>query len=133
MMSLSAIRDLSREAAAKAAKENKVPLVLDEHDLKDLREKGTLTKGGGGIPFIGDNVPDGWERVNVWEDDDWPERSKYEYEGSGCYMVDTSGYGSPEEPALTVSQMGEIFKPGFGYALVESGQFQGHIGVFQKK
>jgi hypothetical protein len=134
MMSLSAIKDMSREAAIKAAKEKKVPLILEQEDLDYLRDYGRFTKktmAGGGIPFIGDHVPKGWKRTDILTDD-WDQRSKYEHDGMGSYFVDTSGFGSEGEGALTIKGMGRVFRPGFGYALIEVGQFQGNIGVFEK-
>ena len=65
------------------------------------------------FPNIGDAVPKGWELVET-------------------YFVDSSGFGQIGEPALTVGQFIEKLEVGFAYAIVETGQFQVHIGKFKK-
>jgi hypothetical protein len=83
MMSLETIRSMSQEARERAAAEGMVPYLVDEKDI-------SAWKRGSGLPlpfpFIGDYVPDG-----------------YEPEGEALF-VDTSGFGAPDEPALTLTQ-----------------------------
>ena len=102
-MSLEAIREESRRAEERAREENKLPYIA-EHDGDD---------GVRNAPFIGDYVPEGWTPTEK-------------------YFVDSSGFGSPSEPALTFSQFLEHVKEGYGYAIVESGQFQVYIQEFKE-
>jgi len=76
MMGLPEIRRMNDEASRKAMSERKQPYVV--------RDKSTL-RPPFPFPFIGSYVPEGWEKTNE-------------------YFVDSSGYGSPGEPALTVSE-----------------------------
>ncbi|HDY89155.1 MAG TPA: hypothetical protein ENH82_13700 [bacterium] len=48
-------------------------------------------------------------------------------------FVDHSGFGANDEPALTADQFLEKVKEGFGYAIVEQGQFQLYVGVYKRK
>ncbi len=112
MMSIEAIRSESERAARKAARAHREPyVVFDEADLERL---GTAGKK---LPFIGTYVPKGWKRVDE-------------------LFVDSSGFGSPGEPALTQdafkarvrAQLAE--ETTYGYAVTEAGQFQCYVGVF---
>lgn len=47
------------------------------------------------------------------------------------YFVDNSGFGSNNEPALTIDQFLSKVKVGYGYAITEVDQFQVHIGEFE--
>ena len=118
MMSASAIRSLSREAAEEAAAENKEPLVLEPEDVEDWR-----TRCGVSIPNLGDHRPAGWDIVGDY--DDW-------------LFVDKSGMGAPDEPALTISQFLDRMEqlvaehPDWGYGIVEEGQFQLYVAAFRR-
>ncbi len=48
-------------------------------------------------------------------------------------FVDSGGFRTDNELALTAAQFLEKIKKGFGYAVVEQGLFQLHVGVYQKK
>ena len=110
MMDTATIRDFQRQAAQRAARQNKVPYVpFDESDIDEKKLS---------IPNLGNYCPKGYKMI-----DD--------------VMVDSSGFGSPGEPALT---MGEFLdrmrndlkeKKNLGYAIVEEGQFQVVVGVFE--
>jgi len=65
------------------------------------------------FPNIGDFRPKGWELTE-------------------SYFVDSSGFGSDNEPALTVRQFLKKLQDGFGYAIIEEGQFQVYVGEFKK-
>jgi hypothetical protein len=67
-----------------------------------------------GIPSLGDYRPRGWKLVKT-------------------LFVDSSGFGAPDEPALTIDQFYSKVKAGFGYAVIEAGQFQVYVGVFERK
>lgn len=68
------------------------------------------------IPNLGALRPAGWKLI-----DDW--------------LVDASGFGSESEPALTIRQLASRLRDnigkGYAYAIVEQGQFQIVIGVFE--
>lgn len=104
MMGLSEIRRLNDEAYRKAKSQGKIPFVV--------KDKSKLTTPFP-FPYIGDYVPDGWEKTNE-------------------YFVDSSGFGGENEPALTVSQFMEKVRDGYGYAITEAGEFQAYVGEFKK-
>jgi hypothetical protein len=114
MMHPAQIRSMQQEAAEEAARDKVVPFVYWKHD--DL---------GPPFPFpnLGDYVPPCWEMVDH-------------------FMVDASGFGAPDEPADTPTQLRarmerEIAKydaegKTVGWAIIEVGQFQVVIGEFTK-
>ena len=102
MYSLETIRSMNRERAKEAREEGKKPMIYSGVP-EDLRN----------IPNIGDYRPKGWKLVET-------------------YFVDSSGFGSPGEPALTFDEFVEKAKEGKGYAIIEAGQFQVQIGEFEK-
>lgn len=120
MMSNAQIVQMSRDAAMRAAEESKVPLMVWPEDLVDL----SLIRG---IPFLGDYVPRGWKRVGVPEG-----RCVYKHDGVSCWFVDSSGFGADDEPALSIEQFLGCLEAGFGYAIVEAGQFQVHVAKYVK-
>ncbi len=135
MMDLSTINALSREAAERAAEENSMPFVLTQQDL-DAAQSGDLTSIM--FPNLGDHVPDGWKRVDLrpWfpEDNYGPHGVYYtDADGAGAFFCDKSGWGRPGEAALTMSELFEVLRPGFGYGMVEEGQFQCKLGAFERK
>ena len=104
MMTGETIRQLSDEQAAKAAAEAREPLVAwCDRDRAVFR-----------CPNIGSYRPKGWRLVRE-------------------LFVDKSGFGQPGEPALTAEQFLDEVKEGFGYAIIEEGQFQIYIGEFEQK
>jgi hypothetical protein len=102
MMDLATIRDLSEKAAKKAKREKKQPYIAKEGDNSDAR-----------IPNFGDYRPKGWGLV-------------------GEYFVDKSGFGRGDEPALSISRFLRKLKAGYGYAVIEEGQFQVWVAEFEK-
>lgn len=89
---------------------------LREFQLFDLKD-GSAIRDRGGIPYVGDFVPEGFEKI-----DD--------------IFADTSGFGSSTEPADTLDQLltklrryaeqhGTIY-----LGLTQVGEFQGYVGVF---
>ena len=105
MMSLAQIAEESRKQARKAARLHKQPYIFEEEDRAHLPP----------FPFpnIGDYRPKGWELVRE-------------------LFVDSSGFGSESEPALTVERFIRELKPGMGYAIIEAGEFQVYVGEFKK-
>lgn len=111
MMSLSAIRQRSEEAAAEAAQEGMEPFVwaFDEVDSR-----------GFPFPFLGTYVPEGWELVDT-------------------HFVDSSGLGAENEAALTGRQFAEVISEAIenndvtvGWGVIDAGQFQVHVGEFHR-
>ena len=79
----------AREAADRALENDERPILVPELVKRERR-----------IPFLGDYTPSGWTSRT-------PE--SLGLEGHGVYdvglFVDTSGFGKPDEPALTVAEM----------------------------
>lgn len=112
MLSTSAIKQMNRNRAKEAAERNKTPYVF--FNAEEIEETSSFP-----FPNIGDYRPDGWEMEDT-------------------LFCDKSGFGRPGEPALTPEQLKQKLleynqKPGtYGYAIVEEGEFQLHVGVFLK-
>lgn len=122
MMSPQLIREISDHAAYEAAQEDKIPLSVWHSD--DLRH----------MPFLGTYVPSGW-RAATWSDieGERPRNARYDdAEGPANILVDASGWGAPDEPALTFEQLASYvgITPGFGWAIKETGQFQIVVGIY---
>jgi hypothetical protein len=119
MMSAAAIASLSKRIGARARLTGKKPawFTADQDTGKEFQPGGPDGHKNGRqqfmrlIPNIGDFRPKGFKLV-----DDM--------------MVDKSGFGSENEPALTVRQFALRLQHGKAYAIVEEGQFQVVIGVF---
>ena len=110
MMDPVTIHNEALKAARRAARLKKIPLVIEAEDLPLLAD-GEPVRGG--FPFVGDYVPKGWTRTE------------------NVYFVDSSGWGSSSEPALTIQRfLEEKVIPGRGYAVVEAGQFQVYVAEY---
>ena len=113
-MNLVSIRHLSNQAARKAARAKKMPYT--PWGVDEIRDDMPPFP----FPNIGSYRPKGWKLVDQ-------------------LFCDSSGFGSPGEPALTIGQLQaklvEHIADGhsYGYAIVEEGQFQLYIGVFEKQ
>tara|TARA_R110000824_G_scaffold19793_2_gene75902 strand:- start:21992 stop:22366 length:375 start_codon:yes stop_codon:yes gene_type:complete len=115
MISPETILRTENEAADRAREEGLTPWVpWDEAEIH------RVFRGGDGdtVPFIGDRVPEGWELVDT-------------------HFVDTSGFGSPGEPALTIDSFIRIAEGGLknarGWASIhQTGPFQVYIGEFKQ-
>ena len=91
MFSGATIRSISDHAAYRAAQDERVPLYIwGPSDIKHL-------------PFLGSYVPAGWRELEELQ-----------------VMADSSGFDSPDEPALTMPQLEAYIKehPGLGWASV---------------
>lgn len=128
MLPLSDIISENRAVAERAAAVNRVPFTLTSEDLEDAR-RGVLDHVS--IPDLGDYRPDGWDRVDLenWYPGDRPPGVDL---NMNAYFVDYSGFGIAGEPALTTAEFFHLARPGYGYAVIESGQFQLYVGVFEK-
>ena len=102
MMSLATINAITDENSRNAHKFHEIPYTIWPGDIDDWRAGKRLP-----IPFpnLGDHVPDGFE---------------------------TSGFGSPGEPALTLDQLFDKLQVGKAYAFVECGQFQSYLQQFTR-
>ena len=125
MQSVETIRELSRQQAILAAEMDQKPLSVWPEDI----ESGDIS----GIPFLGDYLPDGYARDTLQPEYDKNPNGVYmgDNDGYGAFMVDSSGFGSRGEPALTIAEFIERLTPGY-YAIVEAGQFQVKVGKFRK-
>lgn len=115
MMSAETIRQMSAEAARKAARAKKVPYIVEQHDIDVWQYQ--LAHGGLRLPFpdIGDYRPKGYELIDH-------------------FMVDSSGWGAESEPAYTIrGLLFDRLKVGKAYAIIEVGQFQVVLGEFDVK
>ena|SRR5579872_1588999 len=112
MKSLALIERENKQAAREASRKGKKPYVIFE-----AAEIETMPPFP--FPMIGDLRPKGWTLKDT-------------------LFVDASGFGADNEAALSVSQLlaklRELYaeNSSFGYALIEVGQFQAYLGVFER-
>jgi hypothetical protein len=65
----------------------------------------------------------------------WDESGRHAFRGYtrvATWFVDSSGFGAPGEPALTVEEFIDRLRPGSAYAIVGVGQFQVYVAEFEK-
>jgi hypothetical protein len=105
MMSLDAIHAINDEKAEEARMEGKTPFVV-------VSPASILPPFP--FPHIGSYRPSGWNLIET-------------------YFVDSSGFGSEGEAAMTVEEFMDAIKPNHGYAIIEAGQFQVRVGEFVKE
>lgn len=134
MMGLAEIRELSRRAGRDAHRNQHEPTMLTVEEIE--RAKRGDDSAIRRMPFLGDYLPDAWKRVPLTalgETDETHGVYLDDNHGFGAYFVDGSGFGLPNEPALTRAQFVDKLKPGYGYAVVEVGQFQVKVGAYLKR
>src|SRR3990167_3833882 len=137
MMDLQTLEHVNRQAARRSAAAGRQPLILEQRDLDALASGADRIIPAVGLPYVGNREPKGWRRVKL--ESLFPgERRKHrgvypEAFGYGAFFVDKSGFGQPGEPALTIKEFAKLARPGFGYAVVEDGAFQCHVGVFERR
>ena len=130
MMSPEVIRSMSAEAAAKAARQRKTPLIVEQDDL--LLDDAHLRDYLGKLPFLGDYTPAGWKRESAREQatlDGMPKAQRY-----ASLFVDMTGHGYEREPALTWREFVAAVRalgPGWGYGIADMGQFQCNVWVYR--
>lgn len=125
MFSPSVFKAKQQESAQKASQENKEPYVLWNEDEIDEFPPFPFPDLGDYFP---EDCPEDWEYVR---DDDGEKK---------LFLVDSSGFGSRTEPALTVEQFKselqevvEEYKDDvIGFGIYEQGQFQLHVAVYRK-
>lgn len=117
MMSIDTIRQIAKEAGAKARKLKLEPYVPSSADLSEAKDD--VKSVTGHIPFLGTLVPKGWTKTDtVW-------------------FCDSSGFGAEDEPALTpkrfIKELTEFHAthPDHGYAIEEAGQFQVYVRAYK--
>ena len=127
MMSSEQIEREAERHARKAKRHGKVP-----HFLSALGDD-AIRRECARIPFLGDYVPRGFERMHVG--DTFGEQYGAGTADHAYLFVDSSGSGERGERAMTIGQFAEFVQrhPGYGYAIVEAGQFQIVLGVYQVK
>jgi hypothetical protein len=128
MMDLETIRYMSRKRARESAARKVVPLIIEQEDIDGGVENIR------GIPNLGDRCPRGWKRVKLDEAFEPNRHAVYmgDNHNFGAYFVD-SGWGGDDGIAMSVNTLLKRLKAGYGYAIVEEGEFQVKVGVFQKK
>lgn len=112
MLSIESIRQMNKKAEGKAKANGLRPVVIKKSANIDYSTD-IIIKRLRHIPNIGDYRPDGWELVDA-------------------FLVDNSGFGSPDEPAYTIEQLADKIEVDFGYAIIECGQFQVVVGKFRQ-
>ncbi len=105
MMSLAHIENESRLAAKRAKRQGLKPFPVFQEDIDEWK-RAKYPKIC--FPYTGDARFRGWKEV---------ER----------YLVDASGFGNENEPALTLRAFLDVIESGYGYAITEAGQFQIYI------
>jgi hypothetical protein len=115
MMSLSAIQQVSRDAAIRAARDNRIPFTVEDQDIAIWKARFKAGNLKFPFPFLGAYVPHGWRRTD-----------------RKPLFVDSSGFGREDELALTVTATIEALIPGKAYAIIESGQFQLHLAEYER-
>ena len=132
MLAREEIYEWVREASTIARRTGLTP-ALFEHEHQLLRDDPrSILKC---IPFIGRHLPKGWERVRITPEFDSNRRGIYADDngGFGAYFVDATGFGRESEPALTAGEFLRRIRLGYGYAIVEAGQYQVKIGVAARR
>lgn len=116
MLDFSAIQDLTTLRTNEAIAKQLQPCIIDHALVSILRLGKTSNRV---IPFLGYYVPTCWARSS--RDD--------------VLFVDTSGFGAPDEPALTWEQLAEVFEQhlGQGVGIVEAGEFQACLAIYTRK
>ena len=130
MMDIDTIVALNKEAGNKAKKDGVKPTTFEHKTL----DRFDLMK----IVNLGNYVPKGWKRLDVNKYVmKWELPYSHKILDKGGLFVDSSGFGQPDEPALTIEQLISLMakllsnKPSLGFGIVSEGQFQITIGVFE--
>ena len=125
MMSYEQIASDAAKAARTAKRRGKRPVFLSALSADGIRNAGP-------VPFLGDYVPRGFKRLHVR--DTFGERWGHGTADGEALLVDSSGFGSRGELALTDQEFAEFtqYHPGYAYGILEAGQFQIVVGVFKR-
>lgn len=134
MMSAEQVDRLSDEAAARARKKHLVPLPIG-HGFAQSRER--LAEHLRRLPFLGDYVPQNLRIVKrlelVLPQAISESRMSGVFGAPDAIMVDSSGLGQRDDPALTFSELVDLVDANrdFRWAIVQQGQFQAFIAAFE--
>lgn len=131
MMSLQQIVQMSDDAAKRAKAKGVRPMQIgtyitesEERTARALRQ----------VPHIGSWRPRDLRLVQRGEVNFDQRRLAGLWCDDPYIFVDSSGFGAPGEGALTFSEFIDLVRanPQYSYAIVEAGQFQVVVGVFDK-
>jgi hypothetical protein len=103
--------------------EGGVPFVMMPEDIRAMKRGDYSTVS---IPMIGYDDPPGWKLT------DRADGVGVMGDKHGLTLVDSSGFGTRGELALTLDQFAEWVRPGYGYGIYEVGQFQVVVGEYEK-
>lgn len=103
MYSLEYINAINNNSTKEAKAESKEPLKATSDKDENIFK----------CPALGEYIPKGFKVVNR-------------------YWVDSSGFGSESEPALTATQFISKVRKGFYYAITGQGQFQIYISEYSR-
>tara|TARA_B100000085_G_scaffold78231_1_gene70328 strand:- start:5126 stop:5527 length:402 start_codon:yes stop_codon:yes gene_type:complete len=130
MMDIDTIVALNKEAGNKAKRHGIKPTTFESQNLS--------VKNLGEIVNLGNYIPKGWKRLNIKKYVmSWELPYSHKILNKGGLFVDSSGFGQPNEPALTIEQLISLMakllsnKPSLGFGIISQGQFQLTIGVFE--
>jgi hypothetical protein len=141
MMSAQQMNRMADEACRRSRREGILPNVFTAEELEDPVKLAAHAKR---IPFIGTRRPRGFKLLNasglIGEHGTVPfgdsEGALRRHEAHHYIEVDSSGFGQPGELALTGAEFFAAIRkigPGKAYAIVEAGQFQVVVGVFERR
>jgi|TARA_Y100000033_G_C2757385_1_gene117211 hypothetical protein len=129
-MDIDTIVALNKEAGNKAKRHGIKPTTFESQNLS--------VKNLGEIVNLGNYIPKGWKRLNIKKYVmSWELPYSHKILNKGGLFVDSSGFGQPNEPALTIEQLISLMakllsnKPSLGFGIISQGQFQLTIGVFE--
>lgn len=140
MFSGATIRAMSDRAAREAARAHRAPCVL--------YSAATVAQDIVGLPFLGDYCPKSWTPL-FWKDvgatgagSGYSLRASADPEDEVQLFVDSSGFGSETEPAMTRRQTERLLAAilesvqgtgwTLGAAVSEAGQFQCYIRLYRR-
>lgn len=128
MMSLEAIDAIVDEQTRKSRREKREPWFcpLNWGEMTAEQRSERMRR----IPFLGKYLNKQWKQSTRQNGPGitfgTPDR--------GLVLVDKSGFGADDEPALTADRFrDEWVRPGYGYGIIEEGQFQVVIAEYQER
>jgi len=133
------IAAFQRAATVKAAQHDSAPLLIEKGDVTALK---TYARGADPAPTecpiqfpnLGGHVARNWEPVLDAEG-----AQEYLFCQKEVYLFQADKHGAtlstlsqiPNGCALTQGELADKLKPGFGYGIIEEGQFQLCLGLFR--
>jgi hypothetical protein len=125
MFGLETIIAMNQRAEREVKRRKSKPKVLKSEE-QIQRFPGGSNPDGKGYPFkqFGNFVPDGWQQAQEDGED-------------LVFFVDSSGFGTDHEPALSnrqfTAELLRLFRlrPELGYVITEAGQFQVYVAALE--